>query len=141
MTTKAATHKERYLELRAMLQDRRREIQTKLRALRETLPAAVTDVTDPEEQSVADFVKDVDFALMQMKSETLAKIDDALRRLDHGRYGICEECAEPIGAARLKALPFAALCRDCQQEIERHEAEEREARATEARLGELGLPR
>jgi len=106
--------RERYELLHTMLEDRRRDIQEKLRSLRETLPAESADVRDPEEQSVDDFILDVDFALMEMKSETLRRIDDALQRLDDGRYGQCEECSAEISASRLRALPFAELCRDCQ---------------------------
>ena len=122
----AQTHRERQSVLRGMLEDRRNEIQQKLRSLRETLPAEVVEVKDPEEQSVADFVQDVDFALMEMKSATLAKIDEALRRLEHGRYGVCEDCGCVIAAARLKAVPFAGLCRECQEQQERREWEERQ---------------
>lgn len=124
--SQAQTHKEREAVLRHMLEDRRGEIQQKLRSLRETLPAEVVEVKDPEEQSVADFVQDVDFALMEMKSATLAKIDDALRRLDEGRYGSCEDCGREIAAARLKAVPFASLCRECQEQQEYREREERQ---------------
>ena len=59
----------------------------KLRSLRETLPVEAGEVRDAEEQSVDDFVQEVDFALMQMKSETLAKIDEAILRLEDGTYG------------------------------------------------------
>ena len=111
------------------IRKRRAEIQRKLRSLRETLPADNDNVKDTEEQSVDDFVQEVDFALMQMKSQTLAKIDDAIKRLEQGRYGICTECGSEIGAARLKALPFAAKCRDCQEAEERRADEERESRA------------
>lgn len=103
--------------LRQMLESRRREIQDNLRSLRESLPAD-HEVKDAEEQSVDDFVQDVDFTLMQMKSETLSKIDEALRRVDRGTYGQCAECSAPIAAARLRALPFATLCRDCQEREE-----------------------
>ncbi len=104
--------------LRQMLESRRREIRDNLRSLREGLPAD-HEVKDAEEQSVDDFVQDVDFTLMQMKSETLGKIDEALRRVEQGTYGQCAECATPIASARLKALPFATLCRDCQEREER----------------------
>lgn len=127
--SQAQTHKERVAVLRSMLEDRRKELQQKLRSLRETLPAEVAEVKDPEEQSVADFVQDVDFALMEMKSATLAKIDDALRRLDQGGYGVCDECGREIAAARLKAVPFADLCRDCQEQEEHREREERHHRS------------
>jgi DnaK suppressor protein len=125
---KVIIDRERYDELKAMLEERRAEIQAKLKSLRETLPADNEVVKDAEEQSVDDYAQEVDFALMQMKSQTLAKIDDAVRRLERGRYGVCIECDREIAAARLKALPFAAKCRECQEAEEGKAAEEREAR-------------
>jgi len=110
--------------LRALLEDRRRELQRKLRSLRETLPAEVLEVRDAEEQSGDDLIQEMDFALMQMKSETLARIDEALRRLEAGSYGQCGDCGAEISAARLLALPFAERCRTCQEQAE---AELREA--------------
>ena len=117
--------RERYAILKQMLEERRREIHEKLRSLRETLPAEVLEVRDAEEHSVDDFIQEVDFALMQMKSETLARIDDALRRLEAGGYGTCDECDAHIGEARLKALPFATLCRQCQEQEEERAFQER----------------
>jgi DnaK suppressor protein len=116
---------ERYNVLRAMLEERRKEIKDKLHSILETLPEQ-TAVVDAEEQSVSDFVREVDFTLMQMKSETLAQIDEALTRLEGGTYGRCLECDREIPEPRLRALPFAFRCRDCQ---ERHET----AQATESR--------
>jgi DnaK suppressor protein len=124
-----STNKERYRVLKEMLGDRRREVQDKLRSLRETLPVEAGVVRDAEEQSVDDFVTEVDMALMQMKSETLSRIDQAIARLENGTYGICQECDREISAARLKALPFAALCRDCQEDSENTLRAQREARA------------
>jgi len=106
---------ERYAVLKTMLEDRRREIQEKLRSIRETLPEEASLVRDAEEQSVTDFVQEVDFALMQMKSDTLVKIDEALQRLDQGTYGQCSDCGNEIPEVRLKALPFATRCRSCQE--------------------------
>ena len=117
-TTQTATNRERHRILKAMLEARRDEIQSKLRSRRETLPAEVAEVKDPEEQSVHDFVQDVELALMEMKSETLAKIDEAMIRLEQGTYGTCAECGQEIAEARLQAVPFALLCRDCQQREE-----------------------
>jgi len=126
---RAVVDQERYDVLKGMLEERREEIHQKLRSLRETLPVELGEVRDAEEQSVDDFVREVDFALMQMKSETLAKIDEAISRLDDGTYGLCTECKSEISEARLKALPFAALCRSCQEEVEGRAAAEREARS------------
>jgi DnaK suppressor protein len=127
---KVVVDQERYRVLKEMLEERRQEIQQKLRSLRETLPAEM-DVRDAEEQAVDDFVQEVDFTLMQMKSQTLAKIDEAITRLEAGKYGLCTECEAEIAEARLKALPFAALCRSCQEEVEGRLTAEREARASE----------
>jgi DnaK suppressor protein len=121
--------RERYLMLKGMLEDRRREIHEKLRSLREAIPMDTHDVRDAEEQSVDDFVQEVDLALMQMKSDTLKKIDQAIMRLENGSYGRCQECEHEIPAARLRALPFAVLCRDCQEEAESQKRYEREAKA------------
>ena len=127
--------KERYEVLRQMLEDRRAEIQDKLRSLRETLPAEAAVVRDTEEQSVDDFIQEVDFALMEMKSLTLRKIDEAIHRLEQGRYGVCVECGSDIAEARLKAVPFADLCRECQEQQEQRTAAERAARGVFEDLG------
>ena len=119
-----AEDRKRYDVLSRMLEDRQTEIQTKLRSLREVLPAEMIEVKDAEEQSVEDFVRGMDFALMEMESETLRKIDEAMSRLEDGNYGVCAECGERIADARLKALPFAVLCRDCQEGQEERRAGE-----------------
>jgi DnaK suppressor protein len=125
---------DRHAVLKAMLEERRRDIQSRLRSLRETLPALVDEVKDEEEQSVADFVQDVELALVQMKSETLARIDEAVRRLEDGTYGRCLDCGAEIPEARLRALPFAACCLPCQESEEtRREAQQRTQ--GESRLG------
>jgi len=123
MTDEAARREE---TLRAMLEERRKEIVDKLRTIRETMPDQRLDVQDAEEQSVTDFAKDMEFALVQMKADTLARIDEALRRLEAGTYGKCAECGREIPEARLKALPFAVLCREDQEREETREAEEKQ---------------
>jgi RNA polymerase-binding transcription factor len=129
--SKGVTDQERHQVLKSMLEDRRREIQDKLRSLRETLPVESATVKDAEEQSVDDFVREMDFALMQMKAESLGKIDEAIRRLESGVYGACAECGAEIAEARLKALPFATLCVSCQEREEMQQAELRENRPHE----------
>lgn len=60
--------------------------------------------------------------LSVIRAAELAEIDGALRRLEEGRYGICDECDEEIPIERLKLMPAALLCVDCRS------AEEREQR-------------
>jgi RNA polymerase-binding transcription factor DksA len=64
---------------------------------------------------------DRQFALSVASSELEAiyDIDDALRRLEVGIYGVCEECSCVIEKPRLKALPFVRLCIKCQSDRER----------------------
>ena len=122
-----AAHSERHQALKSMLEERRQEILDKLRTIREAMPDQRLDVQDAEEQAVTDFAKDMEFALVQMKADTLSRIDEAMRRLEAGTYGECAECGTEITAARLKALPFAVLCRDCQEQEETRTAEENKA--------------
>jgi len=116
------TRPERYVVLKALLEDRRRDIQEQLRSLREALLAEIVDVKDAEEQSLDDLLRELGFALMEMKSDTLRQIDEAIWRLQSGTYGVCVECGEEIPEARLRALPFVRLCHTCQEEEEREGA-------------------
>ena len=126
--TKAAAKTSRYNELKRMLEDRRREllsaVQEKMRDVRAD-GNKDRDVLDQGESSEVDIQEDIEFALIQMKSETLSKIEAALRRLDEGTYGNCFECGEEIAEPRLRALPFAARCKDCEEARETAERRER----------------
>jgi len=53
-------------------------------------------------------------ALLEAKRKTLRKIEEALKRLERGKYGKCAECGADISEQRLQALPFAVRCRDCE---------------------------
>lgn len=110
----------RYSELKAILEERRREImsevQGRMRDVRaEGAGSAVQGVLDAAESSELDIQDEIEFALIQMKAETLNKIDEALRRLEEGTYGYCFECGEEISEKRLRALPFAVRCKDCEE--------------------------
>jgi len=136
--TKGAA-KNRYNELKKMLEDRRREllneVQGRIRDVR-LEGNKDRDVLDQGESSEVDIQEDIEFALIQMKSETLTKIDAALRRLEDHTYGDCFECGDQISEARLRALPFAVRCKDCEEA--RETAEQRE-RALAKRGGSSGL--
>ena len=122
----------RYSELKQMLLDRRREIQAevqgKMRDVRSegTWGGKLNEVLDAVESSEADIQDDIEFALIQMKSETLNKINDALTRLEQGDYGNCFDCGEEIAEKRLRALPFAVRCKDCEEAREVAEQRERQ---------------
>jgi DnaK suppressor protein len=71
-----------------------------------------------DEMDIARSLTDVETnaSLVERAEERLKAIDDALLRLSRGRYGICEQCENEIAVERLKVLPFAIYCVDCQQE-------------------------
>jgi DnaK suppressor protein len=132
----------RYSELKKMLEERQRElyaeVQGKMRNVREegTWGSKATEVLDAVESSESDIQDEIEFALIQMKSETLNKINDALARLEHGDYGNCFECDEEIAEKRLRALPFAVRCKNCE---EAREVAEQRARQLTARRGSASL--
>jgi len=127
----------RYAELRQILEERRREIlsevQSKMRDVRAEGAGENQGVLDAAEASEADIQDDIEFALIQMKSETLLKINEALERLEAGTFGYCFECGDEISERRLRALPFAVRCKDCEEEKE--VAELRERQQTSRRAG------
>jgi DnaK suppressor protein len=53
--------------------------------------------------------------LRQADSKLLRAIEDALTRIRQERFGICEECGQPISKARLEAVPWARYCKDCKE--------------------------
>jgi DnaK suppressor protein len=127
-----AAPRSRYAELKRMLEDRQREIQAevqgKMRDVRTegSWGGKLNEVLDAVESSEADIQGDIEFALIQMKSETLNKINDALNRLEQGNYGNCFECGEEIAEKRLRALPFAVRCKDCEEAREVAEQRQRQ---------------
>lgn len=122
----------RYQELRKMLEERRRELQAEVQGKMRDVRAEgswggkQSEVFDAVESSEADIQDELEFALIQMKSETLNKVTDALARLEQGDYGNCFECGEEIAEKRLRALPFAVRCKDCEEAREIAEQRERQ---------------
>jgi len=64
------------------------------------------------------FQRDLDLGLVSKEQEILYKIDEALRMIQDGTYGKCQECGQPIKESRLRAVPFAKLCIACQEKEE-----------------------
>ena len=127
----------RNADLRELLNKRRRETQTDVQnRMRDGRTDRPNEVRDDVEVSDADIQGDLEFALLQMRAETLTRIDEALVRLDAGEYGSCVECGREITERRLRALPFAVRCQACE---EKREQEQGHARARAERRGSLSL--
>ena len=73
-----------------------------------------------EETGSEDFIHAADLYMMGQDSQTMNMIQNALKHLEEGNYGICEDCGGPLGEPRLLARPFARYCIKCKS---RREAE------------------
>jgi DnaK suppressor protein len=116
----------RHDDLKLILTERRREIHDEVqRRIRDGRADRSPDVRDDVEHSDAGIQGHIDFALLQMRAETLARIDAALVRLEAGKYGFCFECEEDISERRLRALPFAVRCQACEERREQDQGHTR----------------
>lgn len=126
--TTPETADSRYHGLKTMLEERRRalsvEVQSRLRDAR-TQNVHERDVLDESETSDVDRQEEIEFTLIQMKTETLDRIATALTKISEGTYGICAECGHGIAELRLRALPFAVRCKDCEESREIADQRER----------------
>jgi DnaK suppressor protein len=108
-------------ELKAVLVSRRAallsEVHERIRDVRSD-GKLDRDGLDEAESAEVTIQDDIEFALIQLKGQTLDKIDDALRRIEAGDYGNCFSCGIEISEARLRALPFALRCKECEEERE-----------------------
>jgi RNA polymerase-binding transcription factor DksA len=105
-------------QLRSLLVSRRQKVtedlQVRMARIRETgsAPPAASEADDDDSA-------DVDLVMVEIATATLRRIDHAFERLREGSYGVCARCHGAIGAARLRALPFAVCCQACESARER----------------------
>jgi DnaK suppressor protein len=76
------------------------------------------DEVNTEEDGTDAFDRQFALDLATSEQDAVVQIDESLRRIEEGRYGVCEECAGAIEAPRLKALPFVRTCIACQSQLE-----------------------
>jgi len=106
------------LDARAALLGERERVLTELAEGKVEAPGQMTYGSQAAAASHV-FEQQRDLALHDRNSQHLALIDEALARIDAGSYGRCASCGKPIAAERLEALPWAALCIDCQRSSRR----------------------
>jgi RNA polymerase-binding transcription factor len=106
-------------ELRQMLMARRLELGGIVHAvIRDGRQRQPKDVGDLAEDSATLHQVDLDMSLLQVRAQTVKRIDEALTRLAADQYGICAVCGLEIGERRLRALPFAVRCMRCEDRRE-----------------------
>ncbi|GGV62047.1 MULTISPECIES: TraR/DksA family transcriptional regulator [Streptomyces] len=74
---------------------------------------------DQADTGTKNITREHEMALAANAREMLVQIERALQRLDAGTYGLCENCGDAIGKARMQAFPRATLCVQCKQKQER----------------------
>lgn len=106
-------------QFRKLLADRKESI---IRKLTETITESkemesnvAQDLVDKAETS---YTKEFLLSLSDAEREQLLFIDEALKRLEHGEFGVCQLCRKDISPKRLLALPWTPLCIDCQEKAE-----------------------
>lgn len=78
---------------------------------------------DPADRATAESNRNFELRIRDRERKLLAKIKEALERIDNGAYGICESCEEDISEKRLEARPVTTLCVKCKTAQEQHEKE------------------
>lgn len=129
-------------ELRTRLINEQADIQRRVNAMQETMGVALEDSVGelstydnhPADIGSETFERSKDFALREDALLRLTAIADALRSMETGTYGFCDECGNEIDPARLEALPFTTKCVDCKARGEQGEERVRP-------LEEASLPR
>lgn len=105
------------------------ELQSQLQSLQENMQLTgehlldLQETPDPLDRATQEETRSIELRARERERKHLKTIQSALRRIEQGMYGYCEETGEPIGLLRLLARPTTRLCLEAQ---ERHERRERQ---------------
>ncbi|TVQ59503.1 MAG: RNA polymerase-binding protein DksA [Rhodobacteraceae bacterium] len=106
---------------RARLNDLKREILDESRETVESLQESAVNIPDLVDRASAEADRALELRTRDRQRKLISKIDAALRRIETGDYGYCEETGEPISLRRLIARPTATLSLEAQERHERRE--------------------
>jgi RNA polymerase-binding protein DksA len=111
-------------EIRKELDEQARELRGEINEAESAWAALQRDSGEGSGDDQADagtktFEREHEMSLAANSRDLLSQVERALQRLDNGTYGMCENCGNPIGKARLQAFPRATLCVTCKQREER----------------------
>jgi RNA polymerase-binding protein DksA len=116
-----ARFRELLLTERGRLESELREIESRTARVTESERASELSGYEDHPADIASetFEREKDLAIGESVETLLNQVITALEKVDRGTYGVCDACGRPIKKARLEALPFATLCLDCQDRMER----------------------
>ncbi len=107
---------ERFEQVRKVLFEQKREILQKIRGRKADLSSQKGDFIDIATDNLE---HELNYIFEEREREKLNQIEQALKRMQEGYYGECDDCGEDIEIERLLALPFTRLCLDCKSKQER----------------------
>jgi DnaK suppressor protein len=125
--------KESFEQLKKVLLKRKEELASSVKNHVEELPDTGMEgaAGDSSDRASADYTSEMFGALLQRQAGTLEEVEHALSKFDKNEFGVCECCEKPIPSKRIKALPWARFCLECQQNHDRKNAKRSAAAAPE----------
>jgi len=108
-------------KFKKLFEEQRKSLLFSDRVVREDFSVNSDDRFDELDQATSDIEQSMRMRLRNREALYLKKLDEALKRIDEGTFGDCDECGEEIGHNRLLARPTATLCVHCKEEQERKE--------------------
>ncbi len=113
--------REQIEELKNLLFQRRKEVLSRLERFLSEQPFKNPDIGDEIDSADLEMERFNQLRLRERETLYLKKVEYALRKIEEGTYGICENCGKPIGFERLKARPVAVYCIECKVKLEAEE--------------------
>jgi DnaK suppressor protein len=115
-------NKQQLKKFSVLLTEKRDEIIKKAKqTLEEDMALDASDLPDEMDLASSEYLQSFTFRLRGREKVFLDKIEIALRKIEEGTFGNCEECGEEIAVKRLEARPETGLCIRCKEDQERHE--------------------
>lgn len=116
---KLAAFKKRLLEEKERLESEFSELQENNLGETQSETSGENSYNDHfADSGTATFERERDLSLERNIKDILRRVNEALKRIEEGKYGVCDICGQEIGMARLKVLPYANLCIECKKKEE-----------------------
>lgn len=119
--------KDRIEYFRNMLQQWLEELRSEAGGTVKDMSGKMSTFPDPVDRASLESDRNFLLRVRDRERKLMAKIQEALQRIEEGEFGICEECGCEISEGRLEARPVTTLCIDCKQDQENKEKAEAQA--------------
>lgn len=108
-------------KFKKLLLEEKQRVMNNSRKNLDDIKVDIDDLPDETDLAASEVSQNLAFKLRDRERLLLAKIDEALGRIEEGTFGTCEECEEPIEPKRLEARPVSTLCIACKEREEHRE--------------------